>query len=188
MGERLRWIGEWIRRLRMGRYKYTLSYDGNDQENAAVCGILAALGNKRSMVVRTLIMDAVRRYGADVLKKENVNVLIYLIDHNAATGFVQQPVTDSAVRKETAITFPSEKKQKRRTKRLVSKDVTASERSAAQVNGVQMFQEETGDQEPEAGSAAEIEHESSEAEPENEGENGSSSLLDFLNVGIFEGQ
>ena len=55
-----------IRRIFMDRYKYTLSYDSRDQENAAVCAIMAALGNKRSAVIRALLMDAVRRYGADV--------------------------------------------------------------------------------------------------------------------------
>ena len=112
-------IKEWTRRIDMGRYKYTLSYDSRDQENAMVCGILAALGNKRSAVVRELIMDAVRRYGVDVLRKENVNVLIYLISHTDMTGIVPQPVTGSMDRDERVLTFPPERRYKSRKKHFL---------------------------------------------------------------------
>ncbi len=166
----------------MGRYKYTLSYDGSDQENAMVCGILAALGNKRSAVVRELIMDAVRRFGVDVLRKENVNVLIYLINHTDVTGIFKQPVTGSADRMETTITFLPEKKQKSRAKGPESKNAKKTGQDGSPVTEIQMPQNETGKQDTEPV------REPPEEFPGNESEHGAGSLLDFLNVGIFEGQ
>ena len=113
MGDGWKKIKEWTRRIGMGRYKYTLSYDSRDQENAAVCGILAALGNKRSAVIRALLMDAVRRYGADVFSKENVKVLLYLIEHAEMTGTTKQLQSGSEFRIEQGFTFPPGKTGKK---------------------------------------------------------------------------
>ena len=177
-------IKEWTRRIDMGRYKYTLSYDSRDQENAMVCGILAALGNKRSAVVRELIMDAVRRYGVDVLRKENVNVLIYLISHTDMTGIVQQPVISSTDRDERMLTFPPEKRQISRKKEPEIRNVKAVDKESNKDTEISVSQKKSGERKLEK--EAEAVRDPFRESQENESEDGTNPLLNFLNVRIYE--
>ena len=176
---------EWARRFGMGRYKYTVSYDGSDQENAMVCGILAALGNKRSAVVRELIMDAARRFGVDVLRKENVNVLIYLITHANMTGNVQQPVTGSVNRSERMRIFPSEKRQRRRKKEPETRNARAADKEGNRET-VMPSEPQKKSGECEIETEGEAVREPFKESQKNEDEDGRDPLLDFLNVGIYE--
>ena len=176
-------IREWTRRIGMGRYKYTLSYDSRDQENAAVCGILAALGNKRSAVIRALLMDAVRRYGTDVFSKENVKVLLYLIEHAEMTGDTQRAPSKAENRMEPGFTFPEEKPGKKR-KITVRKQTRIASDSSKNL-------EYEG--EPEQGmktvdTGMETASEDSAGTSEKDDGSGSGTLMDFLQVKMFEGQ
>ena len=184
MFRRIMRIREWARRFGMGRYKYTLSYDGSDQENAMVCGVLAALGNKRSAVVRELIMDAVRRFGVDVLRKENVNVLIYLISHTDMAGVVQQSVTGVADRDERALDFPPARRQKGRKKESGIRNAKAADNESNKEKGISVPQTRSGEWEPEKEAAA-VREPSGELQGNEDGED---PLMNFLNVGIYEGR
>ena len=172
-----------IRRIFMDRYKYTLSYDSRDQENAAVCAILAALGNKRSAVIRALLMDAVRRYGADVFSKENVKVLLYLIEHTEMTGTTKQLQSGSEFRKEQGFTFPTGKTGKR-MRASGKKQIFTEDNELQNVK----HKEEPEQTAKAAGLWAEDTPESDGVVEETVNSSGTGTLMDFLNVGIFEGQ
>lgn len=176
-------IQEWARRLGMGRYKYTLSYDSGDQENAAVCGILSALGNKRSAVIKALLMDAVKRYGQDVFNKENVRVLLYLIEHTEMTGTVKQLQSGPDFRLEQGFTFPTGTTGKKRR-------VSAKKQVFTEGDGLRNAEhvEEPKQNTKAAGIGAEDTSKSDGAAAETGNSPGSGTLMDFLNVGIFEGQ
>ena len=68
----------------MGRERFQLSYCTKDPSNRPVCAILSALGYRRSDVVKAMLEVLADRYGLDVLKKENVDVLLYLIRNPVA--------------------------------------------------------------------------------------------------------
>ena len=67
------------------RARYALSYDTRDPSNRLTCSILSELGYRRSEIVRALLEDVAARYGTDVLRKENADVLLYLL-HNPIGG------------------------------------------------------------------------------------------------------
>ena len=68
----------------MGRERFQLSYCTKDPSNRPVCAILSALGYRRSDVVKAMLEVLADKYGLDVLKKENVDVLLYLIRNPVA--------------------------------------------------------------------------------------------------------
>ena len=167
----------------MDRYKYTLSYDSRDQGNAAVCGILSALGNKRSTVIKALLMDAVRRYGADVFSKENVKVLLYLIEHAEMTRTVKQQQSGLEFRTEQGFTFPADKIGKK-------KRASAKKQAFTEADGFQNTEqtEEPGQNTKAADIREEDTSKSDGVAAKTGNGSGSGTLMDFLNVGIFEGQ
>ena len=168
-----------IRRIFMDRYKYTLSYDSDDQENKMVCGILAALGNKRSTVVKALIEDAVKRYGSDVFSKENVKVLLYLIGHTPQAGMIPPVQTGASALQD--FQMPPQITRKRKEKR--PKESGESKPEAAR----QRKQEEETAGDVAGGAPAISEDISATAKPEAEGKPDQmrGTLLDFLNTGMF---
>ena len=130
-------------------------------------------------------MDAARRYGVDVLRKENVNVLIYLISHTDMTGTVQQPVISSTDRDERMLTFPPEKRQISRKKEPEIRNVKAADKESNKDTEISVPQKKSGG-ESELEKEAEAVREPFRESQENEGEDGTDPLLDFLNVGIYE--
>lgn len=167
----------------MDRYKYTLSYDSRDQGNAAVCGILSALGNKRSTVIKALLMDAVRQYGVDVFNKENVRVLLYLIEHTEMTGNAKHLQSESGLRMEQGFTFPTDKTGKK-------KRTSVKKQAFTEADGLQNTEQtEEPEQTTKASDIwAEDTLESGDVAAKTGNGSGSGTLMDFLNVGIFEGQ
>ena len=93
------------------RARYVLSYDTRDPSNRLTCSILSELGYRRSEIIRALLEDVTTRYGTDVLRKENAEVLLYLL-HNQIGG--TQERTGGVV---ALAAFPEQEEKSKRSDR-----------------------------------------------------------------------
>ena len=97
------------------RARYVLSYDTRDPSNRLTCAVLSALGYRRSEIIRAVLEDVADRYGTDVLRKENADVLLYLL---------RNPIGGTQERKGGVVALAAFPEQEERPKRNDRKEKT----------------------------------------------------------------
>ena len=99
-------------------------------------------------------------------------------------GVVQQSVTGVADRDERALDFPPARRQKGRKKESGIRNAKAADNESNKETGISVPQTKSGEWEPEKEAAA-VREPSGELQGNEDGED---PLMNFLNVGIYEGR